>query len=81
MIEWKAGRYIGESASLGNGLELYVGWESIKKLSSNEPAYNVVVFGQKLKARSDSMEEAKARAIRVAAKWLTEALSQVEGKT
>jgi hypothetical protein len=79
--EWKPQRYAcAETLDLGFGLTLAVDFESIHRLGDNDPKWNVYVFGRRLIGRSESREEAKQRAVRIARRWLKEALSQLEEK-
>lgn len=79
MTEWKKATYGSvETVSLAPGLSLSVHWEGIERLQSGEPHYNVTVFGLRLKNRSATPEEGKARAIAFARRKLQEALEALD---
>lgn len=52
----------GATLRLPNGLTASVHWEASERLPFNAPHYNVTVLGIRLPGRSDTMDEAKARA-------------------
>lgn len=77
MIEWVGGKYSSYSADLGHGLRLAVSYEGVTRLEHGAPTWNVYVFGCQLKNRSASLEEARARAEKIAKNWLTQALEKL----
>lgn len=71
---WKDQKYgTGQSLDLGSGLRLSVSWEASHHLPADAPKFNVSVFGHRLKQRSESLEDGKARAVRMAFVLLEEA--------
>lgn len=71
---WKDQTYgTGQSLNLGSGLRLSVSWETSHRLPAGAPKFNVSVFGRRLKQRSESLEDGKARAVRMAFVLLEEA--------
>lgn len=77
-MDWREHRYgTGATADLGYGLHLEVWYDGSKRLPPDAPKFNVRVFGTNLKERSADLESAKARAVRAAQKWLSEAQQQL----
>jgi hypothetical protein len=71
---WKDQKHgSGQSLDLGSGLRISVSWEASERLPNDAPKFNVFVFGNRLKQRSASLEDGKARAVRMALVILDEA--------
>ena len=59
---WKDGQYGYSRLQLGYELYLTAGWEITRPKGDERAPYEVSIFGNKLKARFDSLDEAKLAA-------------------
>lgn len=76
-IEWKLSRYgESQSADLAPGLRLGITRPIGTKFGPTQKL-RVEVFGATLKAEFDEWDDAKAAAVRVARKWLSQASETV----